>query len=60
MTVLIVTFVIMFSKIGNVRIGGIDAKPKYSFATYFAMTLTGGVATGIVTWGCKRTYYISW
>lgn len=54
MTVLIVTFVIMFSKIGNVRIGGIDAKPKYSFATYFAMTLTGGVATGIVTWGVNE------
>lgn len=54
MTVLMVTLVIMFSRVGTVRIGGQDAKPKYSFATYFAMTLTGGVATGIVTWGVNE------
>ena len=39
-----------FSKFGKIRIGGKDAKPKYSFATWFAMALTGGIATGIVTW----------
>ncbi|MEL3903089.1 MAG: BCCT family transporter [Treponema phagedenis] len=52
--VLIITCVIMFSKLGSVRIGGKDAKPKYSFGTWFAMTLTGGVATGIVTWGVNE------
>lgn len=53
-TVLIITLVIMFSKLGRVRIGGKDAKPKYPFWTWFAMTLTGGVATGIVTWGVNE------
>lgn len=45
------TAIMMFSKYGNIRLGGKNAKPKFSFATWFAMTLTGGVATGIVTWG---------
>jgi choline-glycine betaine transporter len=51
---LVVVFIIMFSKLGNIRIGGKDAKPKYSMGTWFAMTLTGGVATGIVTWGVNE------
>ena len=53
-TALIIVFIILFSKVGKIRIGGKDAKPKYSFWTWFAMTLTGGVATGIVTWGVNE------
>ncbi len=48
---LIVVFVICFSKAGAIRLGGPDAKPKFSFGSWFAMSLTGGVAVGIVTWG---------
>lgn len=44
----------MVSKIGSVRFGGEKAKPKYPFWVWFAMTLTGGVATGIVTWGVNE------
>ncbi|WBW50001.1 BCCT family transporter [Peptoniphilus equinus] len=51
---LILTFAIMFSKVGKIRFGGKDATPKYSFMTWFAMTLTGGVATGIVSWGVNE------
>lgn len=51
---LILVAIITFSKIGNVKIGGKDAEPKYPFWTWFAMTLTGGVATGIVTWGVNE------
>lgn len=40
-----------FSKVGDIRFGGPHAKPKFSFATWFAMALTGGVAVGIVTYG---------
>ncbi|SKC69252.1 BCCT family transporter [Maledivibacter halophilus] len=48
------TAIMMFSKYGNIRLGGKNAKPKFKFATWFAMTLTGGVATGIVTWGVNE------
>lgn len=50
----ILVAVICFSKIGNIRLGGKDAKPKFPFMVWFAMTLTGGVATGIVTWGVNE------
>jgi glycine betaine transporter len=43
-----------FSKLGNIRFGGKEAKPKYSFMTWFAMALTGGIATGIVTYGVNE------
>lgn len=48
---LITVFVICFSGAGRIRLGGPDAEPKFSFGAWFAMSLTGGVAVGIVTWG---------
>lgn len=50
----ILVVVATFTKLGKMRIGGKDAKPKYSFWTWFAMTLCGGIATGIVTWGVNE------
>ena len=46
--------IITFSKLGKVRFGGADAKPKYSFMKWFAMALTGGIATGVVTYGANE------
>lgn len=54
MAALAFTVVTTFTKYGNIRLGGRNAKPKFSFGTWFAMTLTGGVATGIVTWGVNE------
>jgi choline-glycine betaine transporter len=51
---LILVAVITFSKLGKIRFGGDDAKPKYSFMTWFAMALTGGIATGVVTYGANE------
>lgn len=50
----VLVVVATFTKLGKMRIGGKDAKPKYGFWTWFAMTLTGGIATGIVTWGVNE------
>jgi choline-glycine betaine transporter len=54
MASLVLVAIATFSKLGSMRIGGKDAKPKYSFMTWFAMTLTGGIATGIVTWSVNE------
>ena len=54
MACVILVGVATFSKLGNLRFGGKDAKAKYSFWTWFAMALTGGIATGIVTWGVNE------
>lgn len=51
---LIVIGAIMFSKHGNIRFGGDLAKPKFSFMTWFAMALTGGIATGVITYGVNE------
>lgn len=51
---LIVVAIVTFTKLGNIKFGGEDAKPKYSFMTWFAMALTGGIATGVVTYGVNE------
>lgn len=51
---LLTAAVTTFSKFGNIRIGGKDAKPAFSFSTWFAMALTGGIATGVVTYGANE------
>ncbi len=43
-----------FSKLGKIRFGGDDAKPSYPFMAWFAMALTGGIATGVVTYGVNE------
>lgn len=40
-----------FSKYGSIRLGGKDAKPEMSFAKWFAIALTSGIAIGIVFYG---------
>ncbi|WP_336037598.1 BCCT family transporter [Halobacterium yunchengense] len=36
---------------GDVRLGGPDAEPTYTYPTYFALFFTAGIAAGIVFWG---------
>lgn len=45
---------LLFSRKGDLRIGGKDAKPKYSFWTWFAMSLTGGIGASIVSSGVSQ------
>ena len=45
---------LLFSRKGDIRIGGKDAKPKYSFWTWFAMSLTGGIGASIVSSGVSQ------
>lgn len=51
---LLLVGVITFSKFGSIRIGGRNAEPKFSFLSWFAMALTGVIATGIITWGVNE------
>ena len=36
---------------GEIRLGGPDVEPTYSFPVYFSMFFTAGIAAGIVFWG---------
>lgn len=51
---LAIVIIVTFSKLGNVRLGGEDTKPKYKFSVWFAMALTGGIATGVITYGVNE------
>jgi len=36
---------------GDVKLGGPDEEPAYTYPTYFALVFTAGIAAGIVFWG---------
>lgn len=42
---------IIFSKFGDIRLGGKDAKPSIKTSTWFTLTLTGTIAVGICFYG---------
>lgn len=54
MVTLVLVCLLTFSKIGKIRLGGPEARSKYSFGSWFAMTLTGGIATGLITYGVNE------
>lgn len=56
---LVVVIILTFSKRGDIRFGGKNAKAKHSFGSWFAMTLTGGIATGCIVYGANEVmiYY---
>ncbi|MEG1822459.1 MAG: BCCT family transporter [Clostridiales bacterium] len=43
--------IILCTKAGNLKFGGAEAKPQYTFYQWFAMSLCGGIAIGIIFWG---------
>ena len=59
MVTLLLACLLMFTKVGKIRFGGPEAKAKHSFGSWFAMTLTGGIATGLITYGVNEVliYY---
>ena len=42
---------IAFSKLGRVRLGGADAKPRYSYPAWLAMLFAAGVGIGLMFFG---------
>lgn len=51
---LILVGIILVSRYGHIRIGGKDAKASTSFGRWFAMALSSGVATGLITYGVNE------
>lgn len=48
--VVMFTVGVAFSPIGNIRFGGKDAKPEFSFWQWFALSLCGCIGIGILFW----------
>ncbi|MFC0269116.1 BCCT family transporter [Kushneria aurantia] len=51
---LLVVGFVFFSRVGDIRLGGPEARPRFSLGTTFAMALTGGIATGVVTYSVNE------
>lgn len=59
--VLLVTFFILFlimialSKLGNIRLGSDNSRPKYSFFSWIAMLFAAGMGIGLMYFGVAET-----
>ena len=50
----IVAVVLIFTPLGKVRIGGMDAKPDFSYAGWFAMLFAAGMGIGLMFYGVSE------
>ena len=46
----ILAFVVLLMKYGDVKIGGKDAKPDFKMFNWCAMSICGGIGTGLLFW----------
>lgn len=49
--ILLLCFAVAFSRLGKVRLGGPDAKPRYGYTGWFAMLFAAGVGIGLMFFG---------
>ena len=50
----IMCIVIMVTPLGNIRLGGPNAKPKFSYMQWFGISLCTGIGAGVVFWGAAE------
>lgn len=53
----LLTFAIIVSPIGSIRIGGKDAKPDFGIIKWFSISLCSGIGIGILFWGIGEPIY---
>jgi len=58
---LIFVLYLAFSKFGNIRIGGKDAKPEFKTLSWFAMLFSAGMGIGLLFWSIAEpvTHFMS-
>ncbi|SDX71652.1 BCCT family transporter [Marinobacter mobilis] len=58
----VVCFALIFLPIGKIRIGGQDATPDFSTASWFAMLFAAGMGIGLMFWAVAEpvAYYTDW
>ncbi len=55
-------FALIFLPVGKIRLGGQDAKPEFSRASWFAMLFAAGMGIGLMFWSVAEpvAYYTNW
>ncbi|WP_350344492.1 BCCT family transporter [Proteinivorax tanatarense] len=56
---IVVSLYFAFSKLGNVRIGGVHSKPEFSNFAWFSMLLSAGMGIGLMFWAVGEPLYHS-
>lgn len=59
--ILIFILYLLFSKYGDIRLGGDDAQPEFSYFAWFTMLFSAGMGTGLVFWSVAEpiNHYIN-
>jgi choline/glycine/proline betaine transport protein len=54
---LLFTIYVAFSKLGNIRLGGPDAKPEFPTFAWIAMLISAGMGIGLMFWSVAEPIY---
>lgn len=54
---LLISVVFIVRKYGDIKIGGKDAEPMYTIPQWIAMTICGGIGTGLLFWAMGEPIY---
>ncbi|RZM79826.1 BCCT family transporter [Leptolyngbya iicbica LK] len=54
---LLFTFILAFTKLGKVRLGGPDAKPEFPTFAWISMLISAGMGTGLMFWSVAEPIY---
>jgi choline-glycine betaine transporter len=49
-----ICIILLFHPIGKIKLGGPNAKPKFSYLTWFGISLCTGIGAGVVFWGAAE------
>jgi choline/glycine/proline betaine transport protein len=55
--ILIIVFSFLFSRYGDIRLGGEDAKPQFSILGWFAMLFSAGMGIGLLFYGVAEPMF---
>ena len=53
----LIVIYILIGKYGDIRIGGEDAKPEFTYFHWIAMTICGSIGTGLLFWAMGEPLY---
>jgi choline/glycine/proline betaine transport protein len=56
-TFLLFTVILAFTKLGNVRLGGPNAKPEFPTFAWVSMLISAGMGTGLMFWSVAEPIY---
>lgn len=54
---ILVSLIFAFSKLGTVKIGGVDAKPEFSNFAWYSMLISAGMGIGLMFWAVGEPLY---